>query len=106
VVTPLLPPVIRIGQARITAGLDRHTRLDLATHRAEYGPLPDLSATDLITIAGQTDLRGRGGAEFPVARKLLAVQAATGGRKRRAVVVVNAAEGEPGSLKDKMLLCR
>ena len=101
-----LPPVTRIGQARITAGLDRHARLDLATHRAEFGPLPALTASDLITIAGEVDLRGRGGAAFPVARKLRAVQAATRGRKGRAVVVVNAAEGEPGSLKDKMLLCR
>ena len=101
-----LPPVTRIGQARITAGLDRHARLDLATHRAEFGPLPDLNASDLITIAGEVDLRGRGGAAFPVARKLRAVQAATRGRKHRAAVVVNAAESEPGSLKDKMLLCR
>jgi NADH:ubiquinone oxidoreductase subunit F (NADH-binding)/ferredoxin len=103
---PALPPVIRIGQARITAGLDRHARLDLDTHRAEFGPLPALTATGLITLASQVDLRGRGGAAFPVARKLRAVHAATGGRKRRAVVVVNAAEGEPGSVKDKMLLCR
>ncbi len=101
-----LPPVIRIGQARITAGLDRHARLDLATHRAEFGPLPALSATDLITLADQVDLRGRGGAAFPVARKVRAVQAAARGRKRRTVVVVNAAEGEPGSVKDKMLLSR
>jgi NADH:ubiquinone oxidoreductase subunit F (NADH-binding)/ferredoxin len=103
---PALPSVTRIGQARITAGLDRHARLDLETHRAEFGPLPALTAPDLITIASQVDLRGRGGAAFPVARKLRAVQAATGGRKRRAVIVVNAAEGEPGSLKDQMLLCR
>jgi NADH:ubiquinone oxidoreductase subunit F (NADH-binding)/ferredoxin len=103
---PALPPVIRVGQARTTAGLDRHARLDLATHRAEFGPLPALTATNLIAIADQVDLRGRGGAAFPVARKLRAVQAATRGGKRRAVVVVNAAEGEPGSAKDKMLLCR
>jgi NADH:ubiquinone oxidoreductase subunit F (NADH-binding)/ferredoxin len=103
---PALPAVMRVGQARTTAGLDRHARLDLATHRAEFGPLPALTATDLIAIADQVDLRGRGGAAFPVARKLRAVQAATRGGKRRAVVVVNAAEGEPGSAKDKMLLSR
>jgi NADH:ubiquinone oxidoreductase subunit F (NADH-binding)/ferredoxin len=103
---PALPPVIRVGQARTTAGLDRHARLDLATHRAEFGPLPALSAADLITLADQVDLRGRGGAAFPVARKLRAVQTASRGGKRRAVVVVNGAEGEPGSAKDKMLLGR
>jgi NADH:ubiquinone oxidoreductase subunit F (NADH-binding) len=44
-------------------------------------------------------LRGRGGAGFPLASKLRAV-ARSG---RRSVVVINVAEGEPASLKDKML---
>jgi NADH:ubiquinone oxidoreductase subunit F (NADH-binding)/ferredoxin len=103
---PPVPPVIRIGQARVTAGLDRHARLDLAAHRAEFGDLPVLTATELIQIAEQVDLRGRGGAAFPVARKLRAVLTATRLGKRHAVIVVNGAEGEPGSAKDKMLLTR
>jgi NADH:ubiquinone oxidoreductase subunit F (NADH-binding)/ferredoxin len=101
-----LPPVIRIGQARITSGLDRHARLDLTTHRAEFGDLPILTAADLLRITSQVDLRGRGGAAFPVARKIQAVLTSMAGGKRRPVIVVNAAEGEPGSAKDKMLLCR
>jgi NADH:ubiquinone oxidoreductase subunit F (NADH-binding)/ferredoxin len=101
-----LPPVVRIGRARITSGLDRHPRLDLPAHRAEFGDLPALTAADLLRITSQVDLRGRGGAAFPVARKLRAVLASMAGGKRRAVVVVNATEGEPGSVKDKMLLCR
>ncbi len=101
-----IPPVIRIGQARVTSGLDRHSRLDLAAHRAEFGDLPVLSGPDLIRFAAEVDLRGRGGAAFPVARKLRAVLASARFAKRNPVVVVNAAEGEPGSFKDKMLLSR
>jgi NADH:ubiquinone oxidoreductase subunit F (NADH-binding)/ferredoxin len=97
---------MRIGQARVTSGLDRHSRLDLTAHRAEFGDLPVLSAAELIRFAAEVDLRGRGGAAFPVARKLRAVLAAARLGRRRPVVVVNAAEGEPGSAKDKMLLSR
>ncbi len=103
---PAIPPVIRIGQARVTSGLDRHSRLDLAAHRAEFGDLPVVSGPDLIRFAAEVDLRGRGGAAFPVDRKLRAVVAAARQAKRSPVVVVNAAEGEPGSAKDKMLLSR
>ncbi len=67
------------------------------------GPLgvdlrPDLTA--LLVLAESADLRGRGGAGFPVARKLRAVSQ----RRRRPVVVVNAAEGEPASGKDAALV--
>jgi NADH:ubiquinone oxidoreductase subunit F (NADH-binding)/ferredoxin len=102
----MTPGVIRIGQPRVTSGLDRHARLDLPAHRDEFGQLPTPTATDLIRMASEVDLRGRGGAGFPVARKLQAVMTATNQRKRHCVVVVNAAEGEPGSAKDKMLLSR
>jgi NADH:ubiquinone oxidoreductase subunit F (NADH-binding)/ferredoxin len=102
----MMLPVVRVGQARLTAGLDRMPRLDLASHRAVFGFPPTLPAAELIGICEQVDLRGRGGAAFPVARKLSAVLTATGQGKRRAVVVVNCTEGEPGSGKDKMLLAR
>jgi NADH:ubiquinone oxidoreductase subunit F (NADH-binding)/ferredoxin len=100
------PSLFRVGQARITAGLDRQPRLDMAAHRAVFGTLPGPSAPDLIQMCEQVDLRGRGGAAFPVARKLLAVWTASNRGKRRPVVVVNGTEGEPGSGKDKMLLGR
>ena len=99
-------PVIRVGQARVTAGLDHRPRLDMASHRAVFGFPPALPAAELVAICEQVDLRGRGGAAFPVASKLRAVLTATGQGKRRSVVVVNCAEGEPGSAKDKMLLAR
>jgi len=44
------------------------------------------------------DLRGRGGAGFPAAIKLASAH------RRRAVVVVNASEGEPASRKDAALM--
>ncbi len=53
--------------------------------------------TATVEAAGLT---GRGGAGFPMHRKLRAV--AAGGR--RPVVVANGAEGEPASSKDKALL--
>lgn len=101
-----MPEVLCIGQPRLTAGLDRLKRLDLAAHRAAFGPAPVLAAGRLIEMAGQVGLRGRGGAAFPVARKLRAVQAAALARRCPPVVLVNAAEGDPGSAKDRSLLLR
>jgi NADH-quinone oxidoreductase subunit F len=47
-------------------------------------------------------LRGRGGAGFPTGRKWLAVRTGTGPR----FVVCNAAEGEPATFKDRLLIRR
>src|SRR6202046_5660349 len=101
-----VPTIMRIGAARMTAGLDRLGRLDLAAHTDIFGPLPRLSAQQLIDMATQVDLRGQGGAAFPFARKLQAVVDAADRTGQPTVVVVNATEGEPGSFKDKMLMIR
>jgi NADH:ubiquinone oxidoreductase subunit F (NADH-binding)/ferredoxin len=100
------PAIMRIGAARLTAGLDRMPRLDLEAHRDIFGPLPRLSAGELIEMAERTDLRGQGGAAFPVARKVKAVVDNAEANDCPTVVVVNATEGEPGSSKDKMLMIR
>jgi len=100
------PEVLCIGQPRLTAGLDRLRRIDLAAFQGVFGRLPRLTAQQLITMNEQVDLRGRGGAAFPVARKLSAVMEAARARKRAPMVVVNGTEGEPGSAKDRMLLLR
>jgi NADH:ubiquinone oxidoreductase subunit F (NADH-binding)/ferredoxin len=100
------PEVIHIGQARLTAGLDRVPRIDLAAHRAIFGPMPLLAAGQLIEMAEAVELRGRGGAAFPFAKKLAAVADVASRRRCETVIVVNATEGEPGSAKDKMLLLR
>ncbi|GAA1278133.1 oxidoreductase [Planotetraspora silvatica] len=94
----------RLGPARLTAGLDQHRRLDLDAHRAIHGELGTESVDTLISMAEDVDLRGRGGAAFPFARKLRAVAARAGDSET--VVLVNGAEGEPASVKDKMLLTR
>jgi NADH:ubiquinone oxidoreductase subunit F (NADH-binding)/ferredoxin len=104
--TPVMPEVLSIGQPRLTGGLDRLKRLDLTAYRAVFGPAPTLAPGRLIEMAEQVDLRGRGGAAFPVARKLRAVQASAQARRCSTAVLVNAAEGEPGSAKDKSLLLR
>src|SRR6202522_1237178 len=101
-----VPTIMRIGAARMTAGLDRLARLDLAAHNEIFGPLPRLSAEDLVAIASQVDLRGQGGAAFPFARKLKAVMDTARKTGQPTIVVVNATEGEPGSFKDKMLMIR
>jgi len=69
-----------IGQPRLTAGLDRIERIGLTRHFAVFGTLPRLTADQLIGMAEQADLRGRGGAAFPVGRKT-----ATPGGHRTAV---------------------
>src|SRR4051812_37714018 len=57
---------------------------------------------DTIEAAG---LRGRGGAGFPTAIKWRTV-AANEASDLTTTVVVNGAEGEPGSFKDRMILRR
>src|SRR5271166_6474482 len=101
-----VPTIMRIGAARMTAGLDRMTRLDLEAHTEIFGPLPRMSADELVSIASQVDLRGQGGAAFPFARKLKTVIDTAKKTDQPTIVVVNATEGEPGSFKDKMLMIR
>ena len=72
----------------------------LETHLAELGRMPALDGGQIIGMARDAGLTGRGGAGFPVWRKLSAVAAAG----KPAVVIANAAEGEPASGKDKALL--
>ncbi len=65
-----------------------------------FGPLPDLSLPELLRLAEETGLTGRGGAGFPAAIKLRSLAEAG----RAPVVVGNGMEGEPLSHKDALLL--
>jgi NADH:ubiquinone oxidoreductase subunit F (NADH-binding) len=78
--------------------------VDLAGHHQLHGALPAIS--DLFDVVGRSGLLGRGGAAFPLDRKLAAVRNAVARRGTSAVVVANAAEGEPASAKDRVLLSR
>ena len=74
----------------------------LARHLARLGPLqlagraPDTLRAEVAA----SGLTGRGGGQFPLARKLAAVATSAG----QPLVVVNASEGEPASRKDRTLL--
>jgi NADH:ubiquinone oxidoreductase subunit F (NADH-binding) len=72
---------------------------DLRAHLARYGRRP-VGNPNLIRAVEQSGLTGRGGAAFPVYRKLALVAAARG----RKVIVANGAESEPASRKDNLLL--
>jgi NADH:ubiquinone oxidoreductase subunit F (NADH-binding) len=90
-----LDPVVSQGPA-LLAGIAQGP--GLVAHRGRLGPAPTPSADELVEMARAVDLRGRGGAGFPFAIKLAAAA------RRRAVVVVNASEGEPASRKDAALM--
>jgi NADH:ubiquinone oxidoreductase subunit F (NADH-binding) len=74
----------------------------LAAHGTRLGRVPrDRAAAAVIPVLEASGLLGRGGAGFPVGRKWRSVAGQTGGRP---VVLVNGAEGEPLSAKDRTLL--
>jgi NADH:ubiquinone oxidoreductase subunit F (NADH-binding) len=90
---------------RLLAGLSSHEAMGLHDHLAVHGDIAlqrgrGHVAEHLIEEIEHAGLRGHGGAGFPAARKLRAV----GGARGRPIVVVNAAEGEPASQKDRTLL--
>ncbi len=94
------------GLPRLLAGMPAHGALNLREHLALHGELPTFTgrkrrgAATLIEQVELAGLRGRGGGGFPAGAKLRAVAGARG----RPIVVVNAAEGEPASFKDRTLL--
>ncbi len=91
------------GLPRLLAGLESGGgAMTLAAHTRIHGPLPHIPPHQLIEEVERSGLRGRGGADFPTARKLRAVA----GRRRVGAVVVNGSETEPASAKDRMLLAR
>ena len=90
--------------------LDQEPCADLAEHVARGGgkglqQARAIGAVRTIDVVERSGLRGRGGAGFPTGVKWRTVaRAATSARPTP--VVVNAAEGEPGSFKDRELLRR
>lgn len=86
---------LAIGQRRAIL------RDDAADAFAAWSRAREAAPEELIAEVERSGLRGRGGAGFPAARKLALTRAAAGPRR---FVVVNGAEDEPGSGKDRFLL--
>ena len=72
----------------------------LAEHIRRLGPLP-AAGPSLVEQLVSSGLTGRGGAAFPVGLKWRSVSAGSSGT---AVIIVNGAEGEPRSKKDRLLM--
>jgi NADH:ubiquinone oxidoreductase subunit F (NADH-binding) len=78
---------------------------DWRAHVGRHGRLPYRDRQGiLIGDIEAAGLTGRGGAAFPVHRKLQAVLDASDKRRRTPVVIANGAESEPASDKDATLL--
>ncbi|MFI7573942.1 NADH-ubiquinone oxidoreductase-F iron-sulfur binding region domain-containing protein [Micromonospora sp. NPDC049497] len=101
-----VPPVACVGEPRLTAGFAEFGRLDLLAHEEVHGPIGPIEPAHLLRLAEGVQLKGKGGAGFPFAKKLRAVLESCERQDLGAVVVVNASEGEPASWKDKVLLTR
>jgi NADH:ubiquinone oxidoreductase subunit F (NADH-binding) len=106
---PVADPVRNAAATPKQTGLPRLLPLvpgvpeDLRAHLARHGRPPlgrQNKHSNLIQAVEQAGLTGRGGAAFPVHRKLAIVAAARG----RKIIVANAAESEPASHKDALLL--
>jgi NADH:ubiquinone oxidoreductase subunit F (NADH-binding) len=84
---------------------DRRRPHEWQAHAARYGRLTYRDRQGvLIRDIEEAGLTGRGGAAFPVHRKLQAVLDAAEKRRRTPVVIANGAESEPASDKDATLL--
>ena len=84
---------------RLLAGVRPRRAVTLAEHLELHGPGP-AGGPRLIEHVEAAGLRGRGGASFPAAVKLRSVA----GRRGPRALLVNAAEGDPMSAKDRVLL--
>jgi NADH:ubiquinone oxidoreductase subunit F (NADH-binding) len=113
--SPLAPPAATHEQPaaalpRLLAGIPASGAMTLEDHLTVHGEMPLTGArrrrrareqaAALIDEVARAGLLGHGGAAFPAATKMRAVAS----QRRRAIVVINAAEGEPASLKDRTLL--
>ena len=99
----LLPEPVAVPLAAPGAGI---VAQDLHRHLAELGPRGSAtgSGEDLRAAVDEVALTGRGGGHFPAARKWRTVRESARRTGRTPLVVANAAEGEPASAKDQVLL--
>jgi NADH:ubiquinone oxidoreductase subunit F (NADH-binding) len=93
------------GAARLLLGLRADGgAMTWVEHLGVHGGVPAAGA-DVVDLASASGLLGRGGGGFPLGTKMRVTRdAAT--KRRRPLVVVNAAESEPASRKDFVLVTR
>ena len=97
-----VPALTPMASPRLLAGSPLANGAEpFALHTARLGRRPAGGAW-LLDELERSGLRGRGGAWFPTALKWRGVARAA--LQRRAIVVINASEGEPLSAKDRALL--
>jgi NADH-quinone oxidoreductase subunit F len=92
----------------LLAGADEHDLTKLREYRAigGYEQVPKaraMSSDELIAELQAANLRGRGGAGFPMGRKASLIDRASPKAK---YLVVNADESEPGAFKDREVMAR
>ena len=92
----------------LLAGADERDLTKLAEYRAIGGyqgveKARAMTPDDLITELQEANLRGRGGAGFPMGRKASLIDRSSG---KPAYLVVNADESEPGAFKDREVMTR
>jgi NADH-quinone oxidoreductase subunit F len=95
-------------KSMLLAGADERDLTSLSEYRAigGYEQVPrarSMSQDDLIALLQAANLRGRGGAGFPMGRKASLVDRKSPKPK---YVVVNADESEPGAFKDREVMAR
>lgn len=101
------PPAARTAGRAVDAGrlFSAGAHAGFEEHLRAYGELPRRSPDAMLAELEASGLTGRGGAAFPVWRKLAAAKEAAGSRRGRApILIANGTEGEPLSSKDAVLL--
>ena len=92
----------------VLEGADERDLTQLAEYRAiggyaGVGKARAMTPDDLIAELQAANLRGRGGAGFPMGRKASLIDRKSG---RPTYLVVNADESEPGAFKDREVMAR
>jgi len=92
--------VHRVTDPRPTTSLEQYIQRRGGTGLSTAG---DLDPAEILAVVDASGLRGRGGAGFPTGKKWRTV-AEFRSAELPTAVVVNAAEGEPGTYKDRHIL--
>ncbi len=85
-------------------GVEGMQRLSVARQHGAYLTLEKVRRArpaDIVGAVDESELRGRGGAGFPVARKWAMIHRRTEGQ---VYLIVNADESEPGTFKDRAIM--